>query len=131
MLELKIVDENKIKRAAIFLKNFSIWIMFLLSKRLTICALTEPQGVDVTNFLYNLQQPTNKIDLSKYSKILCELDISADLVYNTHAKKVVDQFDFEDEKETASEQPKQKTKKSKKEDYLNQRKKRKAKSQWK
>ena len=49
--------------------------------------------------------------MSKYSKILSELDISADLVYNTHAKKVVDQFYSEDEKETASKQPKQKTKK--------------------
>ena len=48
--------------------------------------------------------------MSKYSKILSELDISADLVYNTHAKKVVDQFYSEDEKETASKQPKQKTK---------------------
>ena len=49
--------------------------------------------------------------MSKYSKNLSELDISADLVYNTHAKKVVDQFYSADEKETASKQPKQKTKK--------------------
>ena len=61
--------------------------------------------------MYNLQQPTKEIDLSKYSKILSELVISGDLVYNTHAKKVVDQFYSEDEKETASKQPKQKTKK--------------------
>ena len=42
---------------------------------------------------------------------MSELDISADLVYDTHAKKVVDQFYSEDEKETASKQPKQKSKK--------------------
>ena len=60
--------------------------------------------------------------MSKHSKILSELDISADLVYNTHAKKVVEQFYSEDEKETASRQPKQKTEKSMKEDGLNQRK---------
>ena len=42
---------------------------------------------------------------------MSELDISADLVYNTHANRVVDQFYSEDEKETASKQPKQKTKK--------------------
>ena len=60
--------------------------------------------------------------MSKYSKILSEFDISADLVYNTHAKNVVDKFYSEDEKETSSKQPKQKTNKSKKEDDLNQRK---------
>ena len=111
MLDLKLVDKNKTKRAAIILnKNFN-------SNNVSICEETnilhfhdEPQGVDVTSFLYNLQQPT-KNDLSKYSKILSELDISADLVYNTHAKKVVDHIYSEDEKETASRQPKQKTKK--------------------
>ena len=49
--------------------------------------------------------------LWKYSKILSELDLSADLVCNIHAKKVVDQFYSKDEKETASRQQKQKTKK--------------------
>ena len=52
-----------------------------------------------------------------------ELDISADLVYKIHAKKILDQFYSEDKKETASKQPKQKTKKSKKEDDLNQKEK--------
>ena len=62
--------------------------------------------------------------MSKYSIILSERDMSADLVYNTQATKVVDQFYSEDEKETASRQPKQKKqKKSTKEDNLNQRKK--------
>ena len=42
---------------------------------------------------------------------MSELDITVDLVYNTHTKKFVDQFYSEDEKETASKQPKQKTKK--------------------
>ena len=59
----------------------------------------EPQGVKVTNFLYNLQQPTKKIDVKKYSKILSELDIAAHLVYNTHAKKVLDEFYSEEEVE--------------------------------
>ena len=53
---------------------------------------------------------------------MSKFDISADLVYNTHSKKVEDQFYGEDEKETSSRQPKRKTKNSKKEDDLNQRK---------
>ena len=61
----------------------------------------------VTNFLYNLQQPTKKIDVQKYSKILSELDIAAHLVYNTHAKKFLDEI-YSEEKE---EQPTRKQKK--------------------
>ena len=41
----------------------------------------------VTNFWYNLQQPTKKIDVQKCSKTLSELDIAAHLVYNILAKK--------------------------------------------
>ena len=59
----------------------------------------EPQEVKVTKFLYNLQQPTKKIDVQKYSKILSELDIAARLVYNTLAKKVLDEFYSEEEEE--------------------------------
>ena len=111
MLELKIVDENKTKRAAIILnKIFNSNNISIIEETNILHINDEPQGVDVTSFLYNLQKPTKKIDLSKYSKILSELDISADLVYKTHAKKVVDQFYSEDEKETASRQPKRKTK---------------------
>ena len=112
MLELKLVDENKTKRAAIILNKIFNSNNVSISEETNILHINdEPQGVDVTSFLYNLQQPTKKIDLSKYTKILSELDLSADLVYNTHAKKVVDQFYSEDEKETASKQLKQKTKK--------------------
>ena len=42
---------------------------------------------------------------------MSELDISTDLIYNTPAKKIVDEFYSEDEKEAPSKQPKQKTKK--------------------
>ena len=45
--------------------------------------------------------------MQKYSKILSELDIAAHLVYNTHAKKVLDEFYSEEEEE----QPTRKQKK--------------------
>ena len=61
----------------------------------------------MTNFLYNLQQPTKKIDVQKYYKILSELDTAAHLVYNTQAKKVLDEFYSEEEEE----QPTRKQKK--------------------
>ena len=45
--------------------------------------------------------------MQKYSKILSELDVAAHLVYNTHAKKVLDEFYSEEEEE----QPTRKQKK--------------------
>ena len=61
----------------------------------------------LTNFLYNLQQPTKKIDVQKYSRILSALDIAAHLVYNTHAKKVLDEFYSEAEEEQPTRKQKQ------------------------
>ena len=88
MLELKLMDENKTKRAAIILKTIFDSDTVSISEENNVLHIEdEPQGVKVTNFLYNLQQPTKKIDVQKYSKILSELDIAAHLVYNTHAKK--------------------------------------------
>ena len=108
MLELKLMDENKTKIAAIILKKFFDSNTVSISEENNVLHIEdEPQGVKVTNFLYNLQQPTKKIDEQKYSKILSELDIAAHLVYNTHAKKVLDEFYSEEEEE----QPTRKQKK--------------------
>ena len=108
MLELKLMDENKTKRAAIVVKKiFDSDVVSISEENNVFHIEDEPQGVKVTNFLYNLQQPTKKIDVQKYSKILNELDIAAHLVYNTHAKKVLDEFYSEEEEE----QPTRKQKK--------------------
>ena len=83
MLEPKLLDENKIKTAAIILNKVSHSNIISTSKQTNILQIDdEPQGVEVTSFLYNLPH-----DSSNYSEILSKLDISADLVYNTHAKK--------------------------------------------
>ena len=108
MLELKLMDENRTKRAAIILKKISDSNTVSISEENNVLHIEdEPQEVKVTNFLYNLQQPTKKIDVQKYSKILSELDIAAHLVYNTQAKKVLDEFYSEEEEE----QPTRKQKK--------------------
>ena len=87
MLELKLMDESKTKRASIILKKiFDSNTVSISAENNVLHIEDEPRGVKVTNFLYNLQHPTCKIDLQKYSKILSELDIAAHLVYNTHAK---------------------------------------------
>ena len=59
MLELKLVDENKTKRAAIILYKIFNSNNVSISEETNILHINdEPQGVDVTSFLYNLQQPT-------------------------------------------------------------------------
>ena len=92
--------KKKTKRAAIILKKFFDSDTVSIKEENNFLHIEdEPQGVKVTNFLYNLQQPTKKIDVQKYSKILSELDIPAHLVYNTHAKEVLDEFYSEEEEE--------------------------------
>ena len=108
MLEPKLMDENKTKRAAIILKkNFDSDTVSIIEENNVLHIEDEPQGVKVANFLYILRQPTKKIDVQKYSKILSELDIAAHLVYNTHAKRVFDEFYSEEEEEQPTRKQKQ------------------------
>ena len=56
MLELKLVYENKTKRAAIILNKIFNSYNVSISEETNILHINdEPQGVDVTSFLYNLQ----------------------------------------------------------------------------
>ena len=82
----------------------------------------------VTNFLYNLQQPTKKFDVQKYSKILSDFDIAAHLVYNTHAKKVLDEFYSEEEEEQPTRKQKKQQQQQKQPRGRSETKKRKTKS---
>ena len=93
------MDENKKKSCYYPEKGFDSNTVSISEENNVLHIEDEPQGVKVTNFLYNLQQPTKKIDVQKYSKILSELDIAAHLIYNTHAKKILDDFYCEEEEE--------------------------------
>ena len=62
MLDLKRLDENKTKRAAIVQTNISNSNSVSIGGETNILHIDdEPQGVDITSFLYNLQQPTKKL----------------------------------------------------------------------
>ena len=61
MLELKLVDKNKTKRAANIFKKILNSKSVSNSEEINILHIDgEPQGVDNTSFFYNLQQPTKK-----------------------------------------------------------------------
>ena len=55
-------------------------------------------------FLYNLQQPTKKIDLAVYTNLLHELKIPPHLVSNTHVKKVLKEVYSDEENKEETEQ---------------------------
>ena len=59
MLELKLVDVNKTKRAAIILNKFFNSNSVSISEETNILHIDdEPRGVDITSFLNNLPEPT-------------------------------------------------------------------------
>ena len=48
-------------------------------------------------FLYDLQQPTEKIDQKAYSRILLVLRLEPDLISNTYAKQKLESYESEQE----------------------------------
>ena len=69
MLELKLVDENKTKRAAIILNKIFNSNNVSISEETNILHINdEPQGLDLASFLYNLQQPTKKLTCQSFPK---------------------------------------------------------------
>ena len=66
MLELKLMNENKTKRASIILKKIFVSDTVSISEENNVLHIEdEPQGVKVIDFLYNLQQANKKIDVQK------------------------------------------------------------------
>ena len=57
----------------------------------------EPTSVQVSKFLYDLQQPILKIDQSEHSQILAVLPIEPKFVANTYAKQIMQAYENEQE----------------------------------
>ena len=55
----------------------------------------KPTDVQVSFFLYDLQQPTKKIDQEAFSRILLVLGLEPDLVPNTYAKQILESYESE------------------------------------
>ena len=97
--------KNKIQRAEIILnKILSSETVYIEDPSGFFHIEDKPMRVKVSTFLYNLQQPTKKIDLALYTNILHALKIPPHLVSNTHAKKVLKEVYSDEEKEEETEQ---------------------------
>ena len=90
LLELEFINKNQIKRSKIILDLINQSETVTIELNDVIHFNKETLGIKASTFLYNLQQPTKKIDIAKYSKILIALNISPHLVVNTHAKQILE-----------------------------------------
>ena len=88
MIELEVMNKNQIKRSKIILDLINQSETVTIESNDVLHVNKETPGIKASTFLYNLQQPTKKIE--KYSKILFALDISPHLVANTHAKQILE-----------------------------------------
>ena len=95
---VKLKEKHKIQRAK------TLPDLILQSEAVTIgeeskllCINQEATSVQVSKFLYDLQQPTKKIDQSQYSKFLALLPVEPELVANTYAKQIIQAYESEQE----------------------------------
>ena len=108
MIELEIMNKNQIKRSKIILDLINQSETVTIESNDVLHVNKETLGIKASTFLYNLQQPTKKIDIEKYSKILFALNISPHLVANTHAKQIFEaSSESEQEFFPSREQPSQ------------------------
>ena len=98
MKNVKLKEAHKIKRAEIVLD------FILQSNQITIGEESQliyidnkPTDVQVSSFLYDLQQPTKKIDQEASSRILLVHRLEPDLVSNTYAKQILESYESEQE----------------------------------
>ena len=98
MKNVKLKEAHKVKRAEVVLD------FILQSSQITIGEESEliyidnkSTDVQVSSFLYDLQQPTKKIDQEAYSRILLVLRLEPDLVSNTYAKQILESYESEQE----------------------------------
>ena len=98
MKNVKLKEAHKVKRAEIVLD------FILQSNQITIGEESQliyidnkPTDVQAASFLYDLQQPTKKIDQEAYSRILLVLRLEPDLVSNTYAKQILESYESEQE----------------------------------
>ena len=70
MSEVELMEENKIQNAEIILNKIACSETISIKDLSGFLYIDKPMRAKVSNFLYNLQKPTKKNDLSVYTKLL-------------------------------------------------------------
>ena len=108
MIELEVMNKNQIKRSKIILDLINHSEKVTIESNDVLHVNKETLGIKASTFLYNLQQPTKKSDIEKYSKILIALNFSSHLVAKTQAKQILEaSSESEQEFFPSREQPSQ------------------------
>ena len=98
MKNVKLKEGHKIKRAEIVLDFIFQSNQITIGEESQLIYIdNKPTDVQVSSFLYNLQQPTKKIDQETYSGILLVLRLEPDLVSNTYAKQILESYESKQE----------------------------------
>ena len=95
MALVKLKEKHKIQRAEILLR------LILQSEAVTtgeenklLYINQDPTSVQVSKFLYDIQQPTKKIDQSEYFRIFAVFPIETQLVANTYAMQILQAYEI-------------------------------------
>ena len=98
MKDLGVMEKNKIARAEIILNKILESPTVSIEDPGGIINIdNQPLGLKASNFLYNTQQPTKKIDILKYYRALLALELSPHLVSNTYAKQILEASESEED----------------------------------
>ena len=98
MKNVKLKESHKTKRIEIVLDFILQSNQIIIGEESQLIYIDNtPTDVQVSSFLYNLQQPTKKIDQEAYSRILLVLRPEPDLVSNDYAKQILESYESEQE----------------------------------
>ena len=98
MALVKLKQKHKIQRAEVLLDLIPQSEALTIGEESKLLYINqEPTSVEVSKFLYGLQQPTTEIEQTEYSQILALLPIQPELVANTYAKQIIQAYETEQE----------------------------------
>ena len=98
MRDLGVMEKNKIGRAEVILnKKLESPTVSIEDPSGNIHIDNQPLGLKASNFLYNTQQSTKKIDIQNYFRALLCLELPPHLVSNTYAKQILQASESEED----------------------------------
>ena len=96
--KVRLKETHKVKRAELVLDIILQSDIVTIGEESSLIYINnDSTDIQVSPFLYDLQQPTKKIDQEAYSKILLFLQLTPDLVSNTYAKQIIEAYESEQE----------------------------------
>ena len=90
--ELGTLKEGQLRKSKIILDKFNESPNIGYDEKQNITIDGNSTSTPIASFLYNLQQPTKKLDVKFYSSVLTRLNVGSHLIPNKYAKEIVENF---------------------------------------